>query len=98
MCFYLQALKNNKEDNNEVEEIEKCIKKAPHSIRRIEQTNNFDTICISTRFDSKHCKSCCVKDSIWLKISQAIYDLVENQYFEFFIIFTIILSSIALVI
>lgn len=69
-----------------------------NSVEKVEDNNTFNPICFSTEFDSKYCKCCCRVDSIWLKISQNVFHLVENKLFEFFIIFIIFLSSIALVI
>ena len=59
----------------------------------------FAPICFSKDFDEKHCK-CCFgknKNSGWMKFSKASYKIVENKYFDFFIIAMTILSSIELV-
>ena len=78
--------------NNEYLDFKKS-SNSPNFKNENEYTN---PICFSKSFDNIYCyfvKS----DSKWLKISRFVYNLVENKYYEFFITFTIVLSSIALV-
>jgi|688.fasta_scaffold1888514_1 hypothetical protein len=64
-----------------------------------QKQEDFSPICCSKDFDEKNCKCCFGKDknSFWMKFSRAIYKLVQNKYFDLFIVAMIILSSIELV-